>query len=308
MTIEEVAELITRRCPGSVVDSIDFFGEGDFCVAYLINNEWVFRFAKHKKAAASLRREACLLPKIADRFDVRIPSPQLVNADRAPTFMVYAKLPGASLTRERYSLLPESNRERCAIQVATFLSQMHTSDVALAWQCGVEVTDYVAQYGEVLARARKHLFVKLAESDRVFVEQAVAAYLQTEAFSDFRPALLHGDLSPDHVLYAESTASVSGIIDFGDMVIADPAWDLALIYEDYGPEFLKRLLRVYGLGERNSLLERMYHFYVLAAIEWAVGNAEHSSVELADAIARLSRLRMTGEQEFQELRSACVGS
>ena len=63
---------------------------------------------------ASLLRESCLLPRIANQLDPRIPSPQLVKVDGAPAFMAYPILSGTALTREtlthgliwRRSLLP----------------------------------------------------------------------------------------------------------------------------------------------------------------------------------------------------------
>lgn len=70
----DLRTVIAERCPQIIVKSVVSLGEGDFCTAYLVNDEWVFRLAKHGDAAASLRRESCLLPKIADRFEVSVPS------------------------------------------------------------------------------------------------------------------------------------------------------------------------------------------------------------------------------------------
>ncbi|HEX8139151.1 MAG TPA: phosphotransferase [Pyrinomonadaceae bacterium] len=306
MIIEEAAALIARHCPRLVVDSIERLGEGDFCVAYLVNNEWVFRFAKHERAAASLRREACLLPLISGRFDLRIPSPQLMDAGRSCALMRYPLLPGPALTRERYLRLSEAERERCAAQVAGFLAQLHAIEVSVAGRCGVEVADYSAKYEGLLVRAHEQFFEKLAGPEQAFVERTVEGYLNSQARCAFEPSLLHGDLSPDHVLYDERTPRVTAIIDFGDMVIGDPAWDLVFIYEDYGLDFFARLLRRYAAGESVALIERAYRFYVLAAIEWAVASAEEGAADFDEAVAQVGQLRARGEQEFQELLRACL--
>jgi len=303
---EEAAALIARHCPRLVVDSIARLGEGDFCVAYLVNDEWVFRFAKHERAAASLRREACLLPLISGRFDLRIPSPQLVEAGPECALMRYPLLPGPALTRERYLRLSEADRELCAGQVAGFLAQMHAIDVSVADGCCVEVADYSAKYEGLLVRAHEHLFEKLARPEQAFVERAIAGYLKSQARCAFKPSLLHGDLSPDHVLYDERSPRVTAIIDFGDMVIGDPAWDLVFIYEDYGLDFFARLLRRYSAGESGALIERAYRFYVLAAIEWAVASAEEGAADFDEALAQLGQLSIRGEQEFRELLRACL--
>jgi len=91
-------------------------------------------------------------------------------------------------------------------------------------------------------REREELYPALDRSEHLFVERVIGDYLESGDASAFRPSLLHGDLSSDHVLFEEASKSVSAIIDFGDMMIGDPAWDLVFIYEDYGLDFLSRLL------------------------------------------------------------------
>jgi aminoglycoside phosphotransferase (APT) family kinase protein len=41
--------------------------------------------------------------------------------------------------------------------------------------------------------------------------------------------LLHGDCLPDHFFLAPGTGRVTGLIDFGDSVLGDPIWDLAVL-------------------------------------------------------------------------------
>ncbi|UOY93334.1 aminoglycoside phosphotransferase family protein [Ectobacillus sp. JY-23] len=53
--------------------------------------------------------------------------------------------------------------------------------------------------------------------------------------------LIHGDLSYTHILYQDT---ISGIIDFGDACIGDPAYEFYRLYEDYGEEFV-RLVYLY---------------------------------------------------------------
>ena len=293
LTLAQATDLIRTRCPGWVVDSVATLGEGDFCAAFLVNQDWVFRFAKHQAAATSLLREACLLPRLAAQVDLRIPVPQLVKAERAPVFIAYPMLPGPMLTSAHYLRLGEPARDRCATQLARFLVQLHATDLRLARTCAIPMTDYRASYSVVLARARHSLLPKLAPRERTFVEETVAGYLASEAPTDFRPVLLHGDLSPDHVLYDPGAAILTGVIDFGDTAIGDPAWDFVYLYEDYGADMLGRVVRAY-IGARfarpRPLIERITRFVVLAGIAWAVTCAEGASDELDAAIAHLSDL------------------
>ena len=155
---------------------------------------------------------------------------------------------------------------------------------------------------------RTVVYVANPDDPGTFVEREVAAYLASDDPTGFRPALLHGDLSPGHVLYDPRAGLLTGVIDFGDVMIGDPAWDLVFIYEDYGLDFLARLLPRYTAADPRPLLTRTYRFYLLDMIEWGVRSAEGASPELGDAVAELSRVTASREQDFAELMAACAAS
>lgn len=41
--------------------------------------------------------------------------------------------------------------------------------------------------------------------------------------------LLHGDLKPDHILLDPARTAVLSVLDFGDVSVGDPIWDLAVL-------------------------------------------------------------------------------
>src|SRR5262249_51402789 len=153
------AQAILHSCPEWRVESIYYLDEGDFCTAYVVNGEWIFRVAKHDKARESLRREYCLLPTLAHQFLLQIPSPQIADLDQKAElpFMGHPLLPGPSLSRERYLSLDQFSRTRCAEQVAIFLSQLHSVDLGPARACGVPKIEYAKRYSDLLSRARDEL-------------------------------------------------------------------------------------------------------------------------------------------------------
>ncbi|MGH8495165.1 MAG: phosphotransferase, partial [Gammaproteobacteria bacterium] len=161
LTVSDATAIIARRCAGWCVESIEFLGEGDFCAGFLVNRDWVFRFAKHEKAAASLNREARLLPQIARQFDVMIPSPEFGGFEDTPAFIAYRALPGLALTQDRYLQLSESDRDRCAFQVGVFLRQMHATDLKLARSSGLEHADYAAHFDGLSKQVAQALWSKL---------------------------------------------------------------------------------------------------------------------------------------------------
>lgn len=223
--ILEITNAISRTCSEWSIDSLTYLGEGDFCSSYVVNNDWVFRFAKHDEARESLKREHCLLPKLTSHISLPIPSPKIasIGNNEQLSFIAYPILPGPPLSQERYLSLNQFDRTACAGQIGHFLNQLHSTDLALVKNCGLKVKDYSLQYSNLLERAQTALFKILDKSDRLFVEGTIKNYLELSDFSNYRNLLLHGDLSPDHVIFDETSRRVFGIIDFGDVMIGDGA-------------------------------------------------------------------------------------
>jgi aminoglycoside phosphotransferase (APT) family kinase protein len=57
----------------------------------------------------------------------------------------------------------------------------------------------------------------------------------------------HNDLGIEHVLVEPGSGAITGIIDWSDAAMVDPAYDVGLLYRDLGPLALDALLRS-GLG------------------------------------------------------------
>ncbi len=62
----------------------------------------------------------------------------------------------------------------------------------------------------------------------------------------------HNDLGIEHVLVDPVTWAVTGIIDWSDAAVTDPAYDFGLLYRDLGPAALDLALREYGTGVHDA--------------------------------------------------------
>ena len=133
--IPQIKKLIQNRLPEWTIKLVSFLGEGDFCAAYLINDEWIFRFAKSNAARESLRREVCLLPKLAGNSALQIPLPQfhfLTDEDAEKSFIAYRILPGRALCPEIYFNFDNNDQKFIAVQTANFLNQIHSANIVEA--------------------------------------------------------------------------------------------------------------------------------------------------------------------------------
>ncbi|MGH2459850.1 MAG: phosphotransferase family protein, partial [Chloroflexota bacterium] len=275
MNVDLIAGLLTQRAPCLAGTSIEAAGEGDYCQAYAVNDEWIFLVAKHAEAARSLMRVAALLPALAPTLPLAIP--EIVYAGEGtgldPAFVGYRKIPGVELTADRLNALPVEDQERCAADLAAFLREIHRFPVDLARQAGIPVcaypfaatedgmTDGTAeeQYRRDLDRILSYSL--LDQGTRDFCQRIMGQHLkelQSEAIS---LTLLHGEVSQDHVLFDPTTRRITGVIDFNGVVIGDPVRDLLYLYEDYGPAFLAAFLDHDPITDRPRLLAKLHFFH-----------------------------------------------
>jgi aminoglycoside 2''-phosphotransferase len=272
-----------------------FLGEGHFVAAWLANGSVVYRFAKHRAAALSLRREACLLPRLAPHLPLKVPQPSYYELSLEPlvAFSAHDLLLGKTLSRAQFTALGRHRQDRCAAQVAQFLTALHQSDLEWARQCDIDVRDYRSYYSNVAIRFEQHMATHIADARDCNYARSVFEEFLSENAAHFRStALIHADLSVPHILWDQQDAKVTAIIDFGDMIIADPASDLAGLYENYGPEFMRYLMRHSPSADLEALLRRVYRLYELAWIDWAVDVFEEQRRDDTPLVLNeLSRLR-----------------
>jgi hypothetical protein len=78
---------------------------------------------------------------------------------------------------------------------------------------------------------------------------------------DFEPTLVHADLGPDHILC--TTSAISGVIDWGDVRIGDPAIDLSWLMNSLPPAMRKAIGEAYGSVAGDALTARAVNWHRL---------------------------------------------
>jgi aminoglycoside 2''-phosphotransferase len=200
-------------------------------------------------------------------------------------------LQNTALTTPEYLKLDEESRTRCAGQVARFLNELHSIDLEQAEKCRIPQINYREKYTDLLERIRETQFRVLEKADFEDAENELEFYLESVDAVNFQPVLLHGDLSPDHVLFDKSSNHVTSIIDFGDMMIGDAAWDFLWIYEDYGTDFFARAIAEYVVKDKKKFIERIVRFSIFETIAWISECLTNGEQDLAEAVEHLRALK-----------------
>jgi aminoglycoside phosphotransferase (APT) family kinase protein len=171
-------------------------------VAVDIDGEWILRVARRDEVAATYRVEIALLPELAPAFPVTVPVPVRTG----PDWILTRRIAG-----EPFHTGAEIR------PLGELLTALHAFDVERALQLGAKTHDPQTD----VERFRSHVLPLLDPDERGVAE----ALLDEHAAAAYTPHLTHADLGPEHVLVERGR--ISGVIDWTDMRVGDPAIDLA---------------------------------------------------------------------------------
>ena len=244
------------------------FGSGDFTLAFRQGNQ-VIRMSRRREAADALLRESCVLAKIAPMLPLPVPKPTYYAIADCPPFTIHDEVVGEFLTREMWESMSARVRDKAASDLATFLKTLHSLPVEIGLTCGVKVMN--------LPELASNLHRRIANTIHGLLDRQTQARL-AEVLESWSlpsrdpkpPVLLHCDIGPGHVLYNPQSGDLSGVIDFSDLIIGDPARDFIYIYEDYGPLILDEVLARYAGPDAGFMMPAIRKWYLLEAITWTV--------------------------------------
>ncbi len=309
MDVATARGAIESAMPGIHLEDLQYLGEGDFCIAFLANREWVFRFARNADGARRIECEAALLPGLANTLSLRIPSVEHIAQDSTTwlPFVCYRHISGAELSRQHLRCLTSSARDKVAKDLARFLDELHSYSIEKARLSGVPEYHYPTRLDEDRKRIVSQTYPLMEPDVRQFCDRVIHEHLES-GHLEYRPTLLHDDLSHYHILFDLSATRITGVIDFSDAIIGDPAQDLMYLYDDYGPEFVGLVLANMENPDHRPSLHRV-HFYhewhTLGRLLWAVENRSDGLIMETQRTAEAQGCRRRG---FRHARLATSSS
>jgi aminoglycoside phosphotransferase (APT) family kinase protein len=286
--------LITAAFPELRGLPIRPLAEGWDNTVYLVGDTWAFRFPRRAIALPGFRRELAVLPRLADLLPLPIPVPDLVADDDDPVepwpFAGARFLPGRELAEAD---LPDDARLPAARAVGEFLRALHAVPLASVADSGMLPPDPM-QRGWPRARivdTRQHLDDLVAAGtwagDAKVDELLTAAERLDAPHGD--PVVVHGDLHVRHLL-VDGAARAAGVIDWGDVCLADPAVDLALAYTAFTGPARQALLDAYGGIDAEREMRARALGVRLSAFLAGYAAAEHQHALLSEALDGLRRV------------------
>jgi aminoglycoside 2''-phosphotransferase len=256
------ARAAVRRLTPVPARDVNELGRGTDSVAYLVDGEWVFRFPAVANARRTLRRELALLPRLGPALPLASPTFEHVGRreDGELLFVGYRVLPGVPLTPELLSSLPGDEQEATLASLADFLRALHAFPVDAARAAGVGYERLSGGYHDGQRDLPRSLAPQLTAAEVAHLEAEFAAYDAAYEPSRVAPALLHSDLKPEHILYDTVARRVTGVLDWGDVCLGDPDFDLAVVGIFFGEDLLARLLHHLPDRDPPTLLAKARFF------------------------------------------------
>jgi aminoglycoside 2''-phosphotransferase len=263
--LKEIRKIIEDELPDFFISSMKKIGEGDNSIAFLINENIIFRFPKSDEAQRNNKKEIAALAIIAPRLNLPIPNFQYVSKQQK--FIGHPIIHGENLSIKLYHSLNENFQVKIQKSIAIFLNQLHQIDLSSVKDCKLDVMDYKEEYSADLVSAKNLIYPKLSAFEQNRITQMFATYFSHKINFNYTPALIHNDFSTDHILYEKTISEISGIIDFGDLAIGDPDYDLMYLYDSFGVDFINGLLRYYDRQQAGTLIDKLSFFSLANKIQ-----------------------------------------
>jgi len=259
--------LIKSRYPQLDLSKIEFNKtDGSYSDIAIVNNEVVFKFAKYDWSAIYLRNEADVI-RFIQTFITALPLPDVELIQQDVTKRDFVK--GSPLYRNVLLKLDYHTQDSIARQIAAFLSQLHSIPVKKAQYAKISNSQMNRTRDEWLVELetmQRKIYPYCTDYVKEYLRQIIQPAIDNEEFFEFRPVLIHGDLTPDHILFDKESQKINGIIGFDNAGFGDPAYDLGMLLDHLGENFIKRIHKYYPISP--ECLDRARFYAYISSFMW----------------------------------------
>ncbi len=233
------------------VKSIVEMGKGWDNIAYLVNQQYVFRFPRRAMGVECLQNEIQVLPYLAQHVSFPFTHPEFVGTssqEYQSPFAGYPLLSGTPLSELPVEPIQSAS---FAKKLARWLKELHAIPVRQEDRMAIK-GDQNWRYN---VSQRSDKVIKSLETYTSYFQDAgfevgtLAAALEYFKAYNFehlaRTSYCHGDLYSRHILI-DDNHEASGLIDWGDVHIGHPGIDLSVGIMILADDTLSIFLKEYG--------------------------------------------------------------
>lgn len=283
MKSSECLSAVQKCFPELEITEVSPLGEGWANWSFESPSGLVFRFPKSASSAAELDAIKPIIEELGEHLDLPMPRYTRQSDWRGLPFVAYPKVPGLPLTRDH--LEGSSDPAVLSKQIGTFLTRLHQFPITRLRQEFPQAPEHpwLDQCRELCDEVKEFVLPELpvALGDRI--DALFEDFITELSATPINAVFVHGDLEPAHILWDSSTQRITGVIDFDDGGIGDPAWDMRLLLHYYGADALLAILEAYEATPADDFFTRRVHFYSKAGyFQDAISAQKHNNEEWLD--------------------------
>jgi aminoglycoside phosphotransferase (APT) family kinase protein len=277
--------LIGTQFPQVELASMRVLGEGWDNLVWLVDERWAFRFPRREIAISGVERELAVLPLLAPQLPLPVPTPRFVGRPALGypwPFFGAELVPGVEVAD---AALTDEARCRLAPVLGAFLRTLHALELD-----GLPI-DPNERADMVKRAAMTEDWMGQLERAGLWHAPGSVARLLASARALPPPTgmvLAHGDLHFRHLL-VDPEGAPAGVIDWGDVCLADPSIDLSLLWSLFPPEGRSAFLDAYGPVDEAQLLRARVLALCLCAILASYAHQEGMASVEREALGGLER-------------------
>ncbi len=262
MTPADCEAALRSSLPGFSFASVVEGSHGWSFWVFEVDGEWVFRFPRTAADAHQLEREFALLPALSTRLPVHIPRYDFRGEWGGMPFGGYRRLEGEPLRHT--DTRPDQELARALGELLTALHAFPTEMAASRWREDDPPAAWLRQHRAFQAECAERAFPVLTPRDRIVASELFNRFNSALGKEGAGLALAHCDLGLEHVLCDDG--QVTGVIDWSDAAIGDPAIDFAGILGDAGAGWLHLVLEYYDRPTGAHFGERIKYYHAVAPL------------------------------------------
>lgn len=230
------------------------FDDGWDHVIILVEGSLAYRFPRSKSYSENLIFEKAFLDNFSKISPLNIPK-LILGKNPKFNFATYNFIPGEPFTSEEFKKLTFLEQEEAARRLGNFLTSLHSFPLEEAKNLGLKVWDTKVFWKRHLAFYKRKIFPLLTKKESQWIDSLFNSFLKVIKSSPVPFRVAHCDMRPEHIIFNSTTKTITGIIDFGDLEITDPAYDLQ--FENcYGKIFLEKIYQNYKILEDETFDKR----------------------------------------------------
>lgn len=226
--------------------------------------QWVLRYPRRIDVLPSAKKERQILTLIESRVSVQVPIWRIYSEELI-AYQLLKGVPAGTIDPEAKAYIweideknvPDAFHETLALAIAS----LHRINPNACREAGIELE--TAEEARTSMRARMDkIKMTFGVSDDLW--NRWQNWLANDTLWPTKTVLIHGDLHAGHILVDEASR-VTGLIDWTEARVTDPAHDFVAHYRTFGEEALQRLIYHYEQAGGNVWPNMADHVIELAA-------------------------------------------